>query len=123
MRHEGPISEHILSLSRGPSTLVTCYRGYIINGFIFHTREREKGKKTQNSGVVVTIEVSSFASARDMNSISSHVSYYGVQTDVIELHYLSGNRIILFKCDWWDVINIGKGVKNDEYGFTCLNFE
>ena len=99
MRHEGPISEHILSLSCGPSTLVTCYRGYIINGFIFHTREREKGKKTQNSGVVVTIEVSSFASANDMNPISGHVSYYGVLTDVIELHNLSGNKVILFKCD------------------------
>ena len=122
MRYEGPIFEHILSLSCGPSTSVTCYKGYIINGFRFHTREREKGKKTQNSGVVVTAEVSSFASARDMNSISSHVSYYGVQTDVIELHYLSGNRIILFKCDWWDVINIGKGVKNDEYGIHVLEF-
>lgn len=123
MRHEGPISEHILSLSRGPSTSVTCYRGYIINGFRFHTREREKGKKTQNSGVVVTAEVSSFASARDKNPIPGHVSYYGVLTDVIELHYLGGNRVILFKCDWWDVINSGRGIKKDEYGFTCLNFE
>ena len=122
MKHKGSISEDILSLSRGPSTSVTCYKGYIINGFRFHIREREKGKKTQNSGVFVTAEVSSFASARDMNSISSHVSYYGVQTDVIELHYLSGNRIILFKCDWWDVINIGKGVKNDEYGIHVLEF-
>ena len=33
------------------------------------------------------------------------------------------NRVILFKCDWWVVINIGKGIKNDEYEFTCLNFE
>ncbi|WJZ96904.1 hypothetical protein VitviT2T_015549 [Vitis vinifera] len=123
MRHEGPISEHILSLSRGPSTSVICYRGYIINGFRFHTREREKGKKTQNSGVVVTAEVSSFASARDKNPIPGHVSYYGVLTDVIELHYLGGNRVILFKCDWWDVINSGRGIKKDEYGFTCLNFE
>nr|CAN75974.1 hypothetical protein VITISV_028848 [Vitis vinifera] len=81
MRHEGPISEHILSLSYGPSTSVTCYRGYIINGFRFHTREREKGKKTQNNGVVVTIEVLSFASARDNNPIPGHVSYYGVLTN------------------------------------------
>ena len=44
-------------------------------------------------------------------------------TDIVELHYLSENRVILFKCDWWDVINIGKGIKNNEYGFTCLNFE
>ena len=97
--HEGPISEHILSLSHGSSTSVTCYRGYIINGFRFHTREREKGKKTQNNGVVVTIEVLSFASARDNNPIPGHVSYYGVLTNVIKLHYLGGNRVILFKCD------------------------
>ncbi|KAL6323849.1 hypothetical protein AAG906_005845 [Vitis piasezkii] len=68
-------------------------------------------------------QVSSFASARDKNPIPGHVSYYGVLTDVIELHYLGGNRVILFKCDWWDVINSGRGIKKDEYGFTCLNFE
>ena len=32
-------------------------------------------------------------------------------------------ELFYFKCDWWDVINIGKGIKNDEYGFACLNFE
>ena len=45
MQHEGVVSKHILSLSRGPSTLVTCYKGYIIYGFKFHIRQREKGKK------------------------------------------------------------------------------
>ena len=88
------------------------------------TQEKEKkGKKTQNSRVIVTVGVSSFASARDTNLIFGHVSYYGVLTDIVELHYLSGNRVILFKCDMWDEINIGKGIKKDEYGFTCLNFE
>ena len=43
--------------------------------------------------------------------------------DIVELHYLNGDRVILFKCDWWDVINIGKGIKKNEYGITCLNFE
>ena len=71
----------------------------------------------------MTVEVSRFANARDMNPILGHVSYYGVLTDVIELHTLSGNKVILFKCDWWDVINSGRGIKKDEYGFTCLNFE
>ena len=84
MRHEGAVSKHILSLSHGPSTSVTCYKGYIINGLRFHTREREKGKKTQNSGVIVTAEVSSFASARDTNLISDNVSYYNVLNDIAE---------------------------------------
>ena len=109
MRHEGAVSKHILSLSRGPSVSVICYKGYIINEFRFHIREQAN--------------VSSFESARDMNLIFGHVSYYGMLTDIVELHYLSRNRVILFKCDWWDIINIGKGIKNDEYEFTCLNFE
>ncbi|RVW23778.1 hypothetical protein CK203_097575 [Vitis vinifera] len=73
--------------------------------------------------VLLQREVSSFVSAKDKNLIPGHVSYYGVLTDVIELHYLGGNKVILFKYDWWDVINSGRGIKKDEYGFTCLNFE
>ncbi|RVW28901.1 hypothetical protein CK203_111943 [Vitis vinifera] len=41
------------------------------------TQENEKReKKSQNNGVVVPAEVSSFGSARDKNSIPGHVSYY-----------------------------------------------
>ena len=90
-------------LSRGPNTLVTCFKGYIINGFRFHTKDYEAKRKTQ-SEVVVVAETSSFASARDMNPIEGDVPYCGVLTEVVELHYLCGNRVVLFKCDWWDVI-------------------
>ena len=45
-----------------------------------------KREKTQNSGVIVTVEVFNFASARDTNPIFGHVSYYGVLTDIVELH-------------------------------------
>ena len=44
MRHEGPISKHILSLSRGPSTSVTCYRDTSLMGSNF-TQENEKMEK------------------------------------------------------------------------------
>ena len=60
-------------LSRGPNTLVICFKGYIINGFRFHTKDYKAKRKTQNSGVVVVAETSSFASVRDMNPATSDV--------------------------------------------------
>ena len=78
MHHEGRISEHLLALSRGPNTCVTCFKGYIINGFRFQTKDRDNKRKTQNSGVDVVAETASFASARDMNPIIGDVPYYGV---------------------------------------------
>ena len=54
---------------------------------------------------------------------SSYVFHYGMLIYIVDLHYLSEIKVILFKCDWWDIISIGKGIKNDKYdGFTCLNF-
>ena len=47
---------------------------------------KKKKKKTQNSGVIATAEMSSFASARDMNLIFGHVSYYGLLINIVELH-------------------------------------
>ena len=109
-------------LSCGPNTLVTCFKGYIINGFRFHTKDYEAKTTTQNSGVVVVAETSSFASAWDMNPITGDVPYYGVLTEVVELHYLGGNMVFLFKCDCWDVINTRRGIKRDEYGYIYVNF-
>ena len=57
-------------LSRGSNTLVTCFKGYIINGFRFHIKDYEAKRKTQNSRVVAIAETSSFASAQDMNPIT-----------------------------------------------------
>ena len=57
-----------------------------------------------------------------MNPITSDVPYYGVLIEVVKLHYLCGNRVVLFKYDWCDVINIGRGIKKDEYGYILVNF-
>ncbi|CAN1131860.1 hypothetical protein LINPERPRIM_LOCUS11315, partial [Linum perenne] len=37
--------DDLLSLSRGPSTSVLCYKGYVINGYRFHTKDHENGLK------------------------------------------------------------------------------
>jgi len=43
--------------------------------------------------------------------------------NIIELQYLGGLRVVLFKCDWRDVYNKRRGIKTDNYGFTSLNFD
>nr|CAD1837567.1 unnamed protein product [Ananas comosus var. bracteatus] len=68
--------EHMLSLSRGPTEYVTCYTGYLINGYRFRIEDRDKGLKTQNCGVVVVGDTGAETEKRD---------YYGILTEVIEL--------------------------------------
>ncbi|KAF2303749.1 hypothetical protein GH714_023161 [Hevea brasiliensis] len=68
----------------------------------------EEQRLTQNSGVVNISEVGG-------------VNYYGRIQDIIELNYYGAFKVVMFKCDWFDVHH-NMGVKQDEYGFTLLNF-
>ncbi|GLU09814.1 hypothetical protein SLE2022_266540 [Rubroshorea leprosula] len=47
------VHEHIKGLSSGPKNYVSCYNGYIVNGFRFHTAHYGKTKRTMNYGVCV----------------------------------------------------------------------
>lgn len=114
--------EEIISLARGPYKAVRRYKGYIVNGFRFNTRDREINRRTQNSGVVVTARTSSYASAKDKNPVAGDIIYYGILIDIIELNYYEHFKVVLFKCDWADVHSQGRGVKRDDYGFTLVNF-
>ena len=99
---------------------VNSYTGYIINGYKFQTRDREKDNKFQNSEVVVKDEASRYTSARDSNPIIGNMDYFGVLTEVLELKYYRGKRVTLFKCDWRDVYT-GRRMKVDEYGIISMN--
>lgn len=54
---------------------VKKYKGFIINGFRFHIKKVEGKKRTQNYGVVLTVNTTSFASAKDKSSLKeiSHI--------------------------------------------------
>lgn len=116
------ISDELFWLAKGPNDMAIRYTAYLINGFRFHTKDRELNRNTQNSGVVVSATTSSFASAKDENPSLGDVNYYGILTDIFELDYRGHFRVVLFKCDWVD-INRRSGIKQDEFGFTLVNFK
>jgi len=67
---------------------------------------REAGRLTQNSGIV--------------NIAEDGVNYYGRLSDIIKLSYRE-YKVVLFKCDWYDVHH-RVGLQKDDFGFTLLNF-
>ncbi|CAI0462636.1 unnamed protein product, partial [Linum tenue] len=95
--------DDLLSLSRGPAQSVKCYTGYVLNGFRFHTKDYDKNLSTQNNGVVVVGD-----DGVDVNAID----YYGVLREVIELKFLGGRSLALFRCDWCDVYDKTKRVES-----------
>ena len=86
------MNKQLLSLARGPTLCATYYKGYITNRFRFHTQTHEAYLKTQNSRVIVK-------GAKH----TGNVDYYGEIVEIIELDYTGKNRVVLFKCDWYEV--------------------
>ena len=50
------IDEDLFSLACGPDFIVKKYSSCIVNGVRFNTVDRDKNKKTENSGVMVQDE-------------------------------------------------------------------
>ena len=71
---------------------VCSYEGYVINGFRFHTKRRQRKRKTQNSGVVV-----------EGKTENGKKDFYGVLEEVIVLEYnplksRTSPKVLVFKC-------------------------
>ena len=98
------------SLSWGPDKRTHYYPCNNVNGLRFRAKRRDVGKRTQNSGIMVRREHQ-----------NGNVPFYGLVTDIVELHYTKGNSIVLFKCEWFDVAREGIGYKVDRHGITTIN--
>ena len=111
------VSQDLMRIARGPSSIVTRYTSYFVNGYTFYTRERDEKHPVQNSGVSLRAESMHISSAKDNNPVFGSMNYYGFIEDIWELDYC-GLRIALFKCKWAD----NNFVKIDNDGVTVVDF-
>lgn len=98
----------IRRLASRPSGLVVSFQAYDINGFTFHTYEKDKKSKCQNSGVR--------APAYDTHG--ELTSYYGYIEEIWELNYSKNVQVPIFRCKWMKHL---EGVQVDEYRFNIID--
>lgn len=83
----GNISKELEVLTMGPNRSAKRYGGYVINGYRYHSKNRDARCTTQNSGVFLKVLTTSFASAKDQNPKVSEVNYYGAIEEIVEVDY------------------------------------
>lgn len=87
----------------------------VVNGYRFHTKERDRKCTMQNSGFFFTTLSTTFASSKDSNPLVLEIGYYESIEEILEVDYWAAFRVVLFRCTWHKV-------KNDSFGFTRVNF-
>nr|XP_009594076.1 uncharacterized protein LOC104090561 isoform X2 [Nicotiana tomentosiformis] len=95
-------------LAIGPDVRGRTYTGCTVNGVRYHIQRRDELRKSQNCGLVVE--------GYHENEV---IDFYGIITDMIELEYLNGNPVLLFKCKWFD-LRKKTGMQKDK-NFTSIN--
>ncbi|XP_015690674.1 uncharacterized protein LOC107303903 [Oryza brachyantha] len=102
------ISEDLYALASLPLLRVRIFLGCIVDGVRYHTVDRERNKRTQNSGVMV-----------EGSHNGEDIDFYGQLKEVIQLQYNSDvdcqRTVVLFKCDWSDTCSKKSRMKNDGY--------
>ena len=111
LRGDTTVCDELYSLSRGPSSTVTIWKGYEINGNTFYTIDQDQKSTNQNSGVRF-----------DATTERGKDTYYGYIMDIWELDYGHDFKVPLFKCKW---VNLsGGGVQVDpQYGMTTVDLK
>ncbi|XP_026416083.1 uncharacterized protein LOC113311461 [Papaver somniferum] len=102
-------TDEMQTLAWGVDVRVNSYKACNVNGVKYHSKDREARRTTQNSGLLV-----------DGEHGGNAIEFYGTLRDVIELEYQHGYRIVLFKCDWFDVSPNRNKIRKD-YDLTSIN--
>ena len=82
------VSQELYSLACGPDPQVAFFKGCIVNGVRFHTKARDRTRRTQNSGIIVPSEHESM-----------DINYYGELKNILDLRYMGGKHVYLFECN------------------------
>jgi hypothetical protein len=103
------VDDDIFALACGPDIRVASYSTCVVNGVRYCTVERDKNKKTQNSGVACS---SSYR--------NEMIDFYGTLKEIIELEYNAKDdgtkrTIVLFRCDWYKLDGKHTAVRDDGF--------
>ncbi|KAK1646275.1 hypothetical protein QYE76_064080 [Lolium multiflorum] len=103
--------EQLYLLAKQPSSTISTFQGYEINGNTFYTFALDKKSTNQNRGVRFDAE--------DDNG--NKVTYYGYIEEIWELDYGPNFKVPLFRCKWF---NLKDGVQVDpHYGMTTVDLK
>ncbi|KAG7548108.1 Transposon En/Spm-like [Arabidopsis suecica] len=83
-------------LVEGPENKVKSWPMYFTRGYMFHTRNHGRTRKTMNYGVCVR--------GQDYSEASHEEDFFGTVEKIIELEYpgLVNLKITLFYCEWFE---------------------
>jgi len=97
-------------LASGPSSQITSWHGYDINGYRFHTKQMDGKSAAQNSGV-------RYEGIDEATGETK--TYYGQIEEIWELDYGGELQIPIFRCQWVKP----KAIVVDEYGLTTVELQ
>ena len=111
LMNDNVVVDQLYMLAKTPSSTITTFQGYEINGNTFYTIAQDKKSTNQNSGVRFDAE--------DGNG--NKVTYYGYIEEIWELDYGPNFKVPLFRCKWF---NLKDEVQVDpQYGMTTVDFK
>ena len=103
----------LYALACKPDYRVRLYSACVVDGVRYHTVDREKNRKTQNSGIV-----------SEGDHDDNVIDFYGQLKSIIKLQYNSGGgvhrSVVLFRCDWFDIGGRNPGIDDDGH-FKSVN--
>lgn len=110
LRNQGAslVSDCLYALAIGPHKRVHRFSGCIAGGVRFLTKEREEGRKSQNSGVCT-----------EGQHKGQNITYYGILKNIYVLNYPNDRHVALFECEWYD-LESNKPVRIDD-DFVSVN--